>query len=380
MTELKILVCGDVEGHFRTLFTKIGILQKKKKGPFEYLLCVGNFFGSNNDEWTEVQSGKIAVPLTTYILGPNKREHLEFYPDDSSELAPNLIYLGKKRGLLTGSSGLKIAYLSGFEQKKSQKFSFSEKDITELLARVPSGAVDILLTSQWPREVTKYAKSVDDFDSTNIGSSLIAFLAKVLKPRYHFSGISGVYYERLPYRNHQVLQEMPIHPTRFIGLAPVNNDKNLKWLYAFSMNLFDSSSLEEWKNITFPVTECPYGAEECTHQKRKNTEIEGRHKKQQNLNVSQESCWFCFTNPDIEKQLLLSIGYYSYITLAKGGLVKDHLLIIPMEHVPASINLCESSAKEIQHYKDALVEYLHNQDQDVIFFERNLKVLICKFR
>lgn len=28
------LVCGDVEGHFKTLFTKVAVLHKKK-GPFE---------------------------------------------------------------------------------------------------------------------------------------------------------------------------------------------------------------------------------------------------------------------------------------------------------------------------------------------------------
>ncbi|GBN36590.1 CWF19-like protein 1, partial [Araneus ventricosus] len=157
MSSLKILVCGDVEGHFKTLFAKVGTLHQKK-GPFEYLLCVGNFFGTNDDEWKDVKTGKTAVPITTYILGPNRREHLRFYPEDSSEIAPNVIYLGK-RGILTGSSGLKIAYLSGSEHRESNEFSFSRKDVTELVARASSCAVDIFLSSLWPKGVTKYAKS-----------------------------------------------------------------------------------------------------------------------------------------------------------------------------------------------------------------------------
>lgn len=52
---------------------------------------------------------------------------------------------------------MKIAYLSGIEQRESTKFSFSKKDITELSNSI-TDPVDILLTSQWPRGVTKYAK------------------------------------------------------------------------------------------------------------------------------------------------------------------------------------------------------------------------------
>ncbi|CAL1265079.1 unnamed protein product [Larinioides sclopetarius] len=107
-------------------------------------------------------------------------------------------------------------------------------------------------------------------------------------------------------------------------------------------------------------------------QKRSASENESyKARKKQNVNVSQESCWFCLTNPEVQKQLLLSIGDHSYITLAKGGLVQDHLLIIPMEHVPASINLSDSAEKEIEKYKNALVNYFHDQEYDVIFFERN---------
>ncbi|CAL1265083.1 unnamed protein product [Larinioides sclopetarius] len=289
-----------------------------------------------------------------------------------------------KRGVLTGSSGLKIAYLSGSEHRESSEFSFSRKDVTELVARASSSAIDIFLTSQWPKGVTKYAKSPDNFDSINTGSNSVAYLAKLLKPRYHFAGTSKVYYERLPYRNHQVLQELPTHTTRFIGLAAVDNEKKLKWLYAFNITPCCSMTSKELTNTVGPVTECPYGAEECNsqffydmssspgQQKRSASENESyKARKKQNVNVSQESCWFCLTNPEVQKQLLLSIGDHSYITLAKGGLVQDHLLIIPMEHVPASINLSDSAEKEIEKYKNALVNYFHDQEYDVIFFERN---------
>lgn len=37
----------------------------------------------------------ILVCIPTYILGPNKEEHLEYYPEDVAELCPNVHYLGK---------------------------------------------------------------------------------------------------------------------------------------------------------------------------------------------------------------------------------------------------------------------------------------------
>ena len=108
--------------------------------------------------------------------------------------------------------------------------------------------VDILLTSVWPAEVWKHAHNTP---STEIqGSPLISRLAAGLKPRYHFAGM-GVHYERQPYRyffssyresndfyrNHRVLLEPAQHPTRFIGLAAMDNKEKQKWLYAFNLQV-----------------------------------------------------------------------------------------------------------------------------------------------
>lgn len=44
------LLCGDVEGRFNSLFNRVEAINKKS-GPFDLLLCVGNFFGINNTEF-----------------------------------------------------------------------------------------------------------------------------------------------------------------------------------------------------------------------------------------------------------------------------------------------------------------------------------------
>lgn len=38
------LVCGDVNGQFDAVFKKVASLNASKSGPFDMLLCVGNFF------------------------------------------------------------------------------------------------------------------------------------------------------------------------------------------------------------------------------------------------------------------------------------------------------------------------------------------------
>ena len=53
------------------------------------------------------------------------------------------------------------------------------------------------------------------------GSKLISKVALQLRPRYHFSGVTGIHYERQAYRNHRILNEQARHVTRFIGLGKV---------------------------------------------------------------------------------------------------------------------------------------------------------------
>lgn len=61
------------------------------------LLCIGNFFGVNNIEFNEYKTGLKSVPIPTYILGPNKEEHSVLYPENESELCPNIYFLGTYR-------------------------------------------------------------------------------------------------------------------------------------------------------------------------------------------------------------------------------------------------------------------------------------------
>jgi hypothetical protein len=96
----KILLCGDVEGKFNSLFNRVSTIDKKS-GPFDCLFCVGNFFGINNKEFDAYKRGDKKVPIATYILGPNCADHVKLYPeDDSMELCENVYCLGLSCSIL----------------------------------------------------------------------------------------------------------------------------------------------------------------------------------------------------------------------------------------------------------------------------------------
>lgn len=50
-------------------------------------------------------------------------------------------------------------------------------------------------------------------------------------------------------------------------------------------------------------------------------------------------CWFCLASPEVEKHLVVSVGTYAYLALAKGGLVSEHLLILPITHFQSTPDL-----------------------------------------
>ncbi|XP_068024595.1 CWF19-like protein 1 isoform X2 [Melanerpes formicivorus] len=358
---LRVLACGDVEGRLEALFGRVRAIQGKS-GRFDMLLCVGSFFGSASEaEWAEYRSGAKKAPIPTYILGANDPEAVSYFPDvNGCEMAENITYLGR-RGLYSGASGLQIAYLSGTEaqQEPAPAYSFSAKDVAELktsLLATPSfRGVDILLTSPWPRGAETFGNSAGEIDTKRCGSKLISDLAASLKPRYHFAALEKAYYERLPYRNHTVLQESPRHVSRFIALAEVGNAAKKKEEAACQF-FFDLKKQQGRKR--------PSGGRE-----------RGDSQPQQAKRPAQPTgpCWFCLASPEVEKHLVVSIGTHCYLALAKGGLLPDHVLILPIGHYQSVVDLSPDVVEEVTKYKAALKEFFRSKGKRYVLFERNYR-------
>ncbi|XP_077401061.1 CWF19-like protein 1 [Vanacampus margaritifer] len=418
---VRVLVCGDVEGKLGSLFNRVQSIQKKT-GQFDLLLCIGEFFASTpeaEEEWQQYQSGAKKAPIHTYILGAGSQETTKKFPSaDGCELAENITYLGR-RGVFTGVSGLQIAYVSGCEapQEPAPSHCFTPKDLTALLAPLTASSkfrgVDILLTSQWPKGVWHYANN-PEVNTKSCGSSAVAKLADKLKPRYHFAALEGAHYERLPYRNHMVLQENARHVTRFIALATVNNPDKKKYLYAF--NIIPMKTMDPSELVKQPqdVTENPYrriakdkketlktslGA--AAEEEEPSTQFffdlsggrgggrgggargRGRKRPPEGDWVARKQirkqplppgeCWFCLASPQVEKHLVVSIGTHCYLALAKGGLNVGHVLILPIGHYQSTVELASEVLQEMDQYKAALRSFFKSRGERCVLFERNYR-------
>ncbi|XP_056630203.1 CWF19-like protein 1 homolog [Diorhabda sublineata] len=393
----KILLCGDVEGKFDTLFKRVESINKKS-GPFDCLLCVGNFFGINNRQFISYKLGDKKVPIPTYILGANKEDHVTEYPADDSqfELCPNVYYLGK-RGIYTDSKGVKIAYISGIAETNSKKaWTYSEKDISDLcdvVYRNPSfRGVDILLTSQWPSNIiSDETKNITL--PVNMTSDFPSYLCMKLKPRYIISGLEGIYYERPPFRcpnlgDNDTTMELA---TRFIGLARVGNPDKLKWIYALSITPLDKIKVSELLQKTTDESFCPFNLSELENKifkvSRKNKQCAQyfydmdapidiqntkKHKKPR-VEFDQSKCWFCLASPSVEKHLIICVGNSTYLALAKGGMVEEHFLICPIEHHQSSLTLQADVLDELKKFKNSIRKFYNRVGKLAIFFERNYK-------
>ena len=84
---------------------------------------------------------------------------------------------------------------------------------------------------------------------------------------------------------------------------------------------------------------------------------------------AESSCWFCLSSPDVESHLVISIGEAYYCALAKGPLVPNHVLMIPVEHCPSTLLMPSEAEVELGRYKNALVKYFEKQGKTAVFFE-----------
>ena len=71
----------------------------------------------------------------------------------------------------------------------------------------------------------------------------------------------------------------------------------------------------------------------------------------------------------MESHLVTSIGENFYCALAKGPLVQDHILIIPVEHFPNTLSLPADSETELGKFQNSLKMYYKNQGKEAVFFE-----------
>lgn len=85
--------------------------------------------------------------------------------------------------------------------------------------------------------------------------------------------------------------------------------------------------------------------------------------------VRSKECWFCLSSPNVESHLIISVGGNLYCALAKGPLVDDHVLLIPVEHSPSTLSLPPDCQRDLNRYQSSLRKYCKTQRKELIFFE-----------
>ncbi|KAL2553721.1 Zinc finger CCCH domain-containing protein 64 [Forsythia ovata] len=387
----------------------------KSAGPFDALLCVGQFFPDSPDqleEFNEYIEGRSRIPIPTYFIG------------DYGIGAPKILSGAAKDPMNKGfkMDGLKVCE-NLYWLRGSGKFSLNGLCVAYLS------------------------------DSSG-GDSTVSELVAEIKPRYHVAGTMAVFYAREPYINVDA-----VHVTRFFGLAPVGNRNKQKFMHAISPTPAstmstselctkppnttlspytivdkasptdgatkrpDDSDAQYWRydvsrkrqkhgdsdgdKLCFKYVSsgsCPRGekchfrhdadareqsvrgvcfdflnkgkcerGQDCNFKHSLQEESEGFSSRRSgsgtgNSNRSKE-CWFCLSSPSVESHLIATIGEHYYCALAKGPLVQDHLLIIPVEHSPNTLSLPSECEKELSRFQSSLKAYFKNQGKEVVFFE-----------
>ncbi|XP_064384043.1 CWF19-like protein 1 [Halichondria panicea] len=112
---------------------------------------------------------------------------------------------------------------------------------------------------------------------------------------------------------------------------------------------------------------------DSAHRKQKRQQDGGPPAKRRPPPQPRGPCWFCLGGKEVEKHLVVSIGDHTYLALSKGGMVPEHVLVLPIGHFAASTDAPPEVLEELGKFKSALRKYFNSKDQSCVIFERNYK-------
>ncbi|CAD6219588.1 unnamed protein product [Miscanthus lutarioriparius] len=378
-------------------------------GPFHALLCVGQFFSPEGDaegapgDVADYIEGRASVPIPTYFTGdygPSAPRLLSkaaagargFAPG-GIEICPNLFWLrGSNRFTL---HGLSVVYLSG-RKGLGGPGCYSQDDVDALRALAEEPGIVL---------------------GPNGYDPIVAELVAEIKPRYHIAGTKGVFYSREPYVNDSAAHVTrfiglanvgnkekqkfihAIYLLQHLSCPVLISMRSLQMLLCHHMLVHQNQFLlKKLQNVQlrtlirntgvmmssgkgmvkadggglcFKFTSsgsCQRGSkcnyrhdEEAVEHYQRNVCFDflnkGKCEKGPECNERrrvESSCWFCLSSPDVESHLVISIGEGYYCTLAKGPLVPNHVLMIPVEHCPSTLMMPPEAEAELGRYKIAL--------------------------
>ncbi len=88
--------------------------------------------------------------------------------------------------------------------------------------------------------------------------------------------------------------------------------------------------------------------------------------------ATEKDCWFCLATPNVATHLIASVGLEMYVALPRGPLADAHTLVLPIMHVPCSVELHEEGRQELAKYRLALQTHAAANTSFVLFYERHI--------
>ncbi|EJS43675.1 YGR093W [Saccharomyces arboricola H-6] len=383
MTDGKILVTHISESDADEAIRKIKKVNEKS-GPFDLIIV----YSVSCDEIAKINTDGLPQLL---IITSHENDNIS----ESKKISETVTVL-YNFGTYRLANGITISYLT-----YSSEILQEQKDtILDNFDKIDS-QVDILVTKEWGIPIS------DRFGRLS-GNDMIDELAKKLQARYHFAfSDEENFFELEPFKlNNDRL-------SRFLNIPKYGSGK--KWAYAFKMSVGDNDDEEEPEPTNLIAN--PYtNITKRSNKRSLDTETEGLVEQSHNppsngkksetkkiRTILPTNCHFCFSNPNLEDHMIISIGKLVYLTTAKGPLsvpkgdmdMSGHCLIIPIEHIPKldpiknaelsqSILAYESSLVKMNYIKfDMCTIVFEIQSERSIHFHKQVvpipKYLVLKF-
>ncbi|GAA5833147.1 hypothetical protein JCM11251_005160 [Rhodosporidiobolus azoricus] len=252
----KVLVTGPPANGLAAYFKKLASMQEKHS--FSIVLAQDLFKGiaEDDEDLAKLLSGEINVPVQVYAGQGKDRlpSKVAERVNKGEEVTTNLSVLPKS-GVLTLSSGLRLATLTGGSSSSSNPITPS--DITVLTSSVapaapggpnsslpapPPKPADILLTtlcpSSLPLQSTKSLSLSEGKTAEEVYSPELDEAAKAARAKYHFFSEAGVFWEREPFVWPALSGAGAGEQRTFcraLGLGEMGNKNKERAFYAFSI-------------------------------------------------------------------------------------------------------------------------------------------------
>ncbi|GJQ09872.1 hypothetical protein GpartN1_g1663.t1 [Galdieria partita] len=347
MDSIKFLVCGAIRNASEVdLFISRVLKVQEKQGPFSFVVCCG--YDQKQSVCLAEAGVKEELSLGVYLASQQSRDVAPL-----KESIQKNVYRIRPFEIFE-VCGFRLSFIPFGLSQDLDAFNSLVDCCTQSKIQLDIAVLDIPLDRQLLRLQGQH-------------SDLSKGLAK-LRPRYSFCSVEPFeYFEYGPF-----LFEDSLTPSRFIHLSCVGSKQ--KWLYALSMKplaYLNETDLIKEKSEHSTLSN-PFTFDKLAEEETKVSLME-KHSVVDDANKPhQVSCWFCLAN-EKDLHLIVDIGQYCFLALAKGYLSKHHILIVPIEHVGSRFELSSETWKEMQFYLELLENWWRSMNLQIFWFERSMK-------